>query len=806
MPPMSHKRTNSPVSAAVKILLLACLAMPVWSQTAPSTPFTQCPAIGESLSCGVLIVVNANGSVSIYSDPNVPPYEGSDDTLIGVQNNSSGTITSLPINGGATQIFAFEGDGICDPSTSFYGPVPSGCPFGPYGYEGPGVTFTGINGTFQEATYCDYVDAWLCADGISGSYTAGTVNFSPGIPPGGHAYFALEEALTSGSITVPLSTTCPTSPFPTSASYSSQLTGTGGNGNYRWSLASGSLSPLTLSSTGLVSGTTPAAAVTLSFVLQISDTISDPPQQQPCSIVITPPALTLNCPAPGTATAGTSYSTSCTASGGTPSYNWTYSGLPSWLSGPASGATVNLTGTPPTPPPSSYSFTVTVTDSASPTKQTKSQTITINVGASTLTLNCPAPGTATAGTSYSTSCTASGGTPSFNWTYSGLPSWLSGPASGATVNLTGTPPAPPPSSYSFTVTVTDSASPTKQTKSQTITINVGASTLTLNCPAPGTATAGTSYSTSCTASGGTPSYNWTYSGLPSWLSGPASGATVNLTGTPPAPPPSSYSFTVTVTDSTSPTKQTKSQTITINVPVQPVQGIAITQSSGGAPNQTNLLVSFGQAAQSTYTGTLSLSFQHDPSVTNVPANYVDPAGGFPVSGSSTNLTQNFTVNQGTTQASVQFGLGTVAGTWTVTLTALNTGGASALPSPAPTYTVSVATAAPSITAGSVRIVSLSSSGFSVTLTGFATTRDVASGMFTFAAAAGAQLQGATVTVPFNGLDQSEWFNTAAGQSAGGTFSLTLPFGYSGDPSALGSVTVTLTNSRGQMSAAVSGGT
>lgn len=620
MPPMSHKRTNSPVSAAVKILLLACLAMPVWSQTAPSTPFTQCPAIGESLSCGVLIVVNANGSVSIYSDPNVPPYEGSDDTLIGVQNNSSGTITSLPINGGATQIFAFEGDGICDPSTSFYGPVPSGCPFGPYGYEGPGVTFTGINGTFQEATYCDYVDAWLCADGISGSYTAGTVNFSPGIPPGGHAYFALEEALTSGSITVPLSTTCPTSPFPTSASYSSQLTGTGGNGNYRWSLASGSLSPLTLSSTGLVSGTTPAAAVTLSFVLQISDTISDPPQQQPCSIVITPPALTLNCPAPGTATAGTSYSTSCTASGGTPSYNWTYSGLPSWLSGPASGATVNLTGTPPAPPPSSYSFTVTVTDSASPTKQTKSQTITINV------------------------------------------------------------------------------------------------------------------------------------------------------------------------------------------PVQPVQGIAITQSSGGAPNQTNLLVSFGQAAQSTYTGTLSLSFQHDPSVTNVPANYVDPAGGFPVSGSSTNLTQNFTVNQGTTQASVQFGLGTVAGTWTVTLTALNTGGASALPSPAPTYTVSVATAAPSITAGSVRIVSLSSSGFSVTLTGFATTRDVASGMFTFAAAAGAQLQGATVTVPFNGLDQSEWFNTAAGQSAGGTFSLTLPFGYSGDPSALGSVTVTLTNSRGQMSAAVSGGT
>ncbi len=85
-----------------------------------------------------------------------------------------------------------------------------------------------------------------------------------------------------------------------------------------------------------------------------------------------------------------------------------------------------------------------------------------------------------------------------------------------------------------------------------------------------------------------------------------------------------------------------------------------------------------------------------------------------------------------------------------------------------------------------------SSGFTVTLSGFATTRSVSSATFVFTAAAGATLQGSTVPVSFNGKDQSEWFGTPASLSAGGTFSLSLPFAYTGDPSALGSVSVTLT--------------
>jgi hypothetical protein len=59
-------------------------------------------------------------------------------------------------------------------------------------------------------------------------------------------------------------------------------------------------------------------------------------------------------------------------------------------------------------------------------------------------------------------------------------------------------------------------------------------------------------------------------------------------------------------------------------------------------------------------------------------------------------------------------------------------------------------------------------------------------------------------VPFNGLDQSQWFVTQASLAGGSAFSLQVPFSYAGDPKALGTVTVTLTSSMGT-SEQVSGG-
>jgi hypothetical protein len=365
--------------------------------------------------------------------------------------------------------------------------------------------------------------------------------------------------------------------YAAGASYSATCSASGGTSPYTWSFSS---LPSWLKSSGTsgttitLSGTVPAAPPS-SYSLTVTLTDSTTPTKQTASTTVTINVLSATLivictPASGNYTAGVSYSATCTASGGTSPYTWSFSNLPSWLkSSGTSGTAITLSGTVPAPPPSSYSLTVTVTDSTTPTKQTASTTVTINVLAATLTVICtPASGNYTAGVSYSATCTASGGTSPYTWSFSSLPSWLkSSGTSGAAITLSGTVPAAPPSSYSLTVTVTDSAAPTKQTASTTVTINVLAATLTVICtPASGNYTAGVSYSATCTASGGTSPYTWSFSSLPSWLkSSGTSGAAITLSGTVPAAPPSSYSLTVTVTDSAAPTKQTASTTVTINV-------------------------------------------------------------------------------------------------------------------------------------------------------------------------------------------------------------------------------------------------
>lgn len=138
----------------------------------PAAPFTECPAIGNDTSCGILLDVTDSG-VTVLEDPSQGPYDGADDTLIGVLNQSSKTLGHIEL-GSDNYIFAFDGDGIC---SGFYVGTPAGCPFGPTGYEGPGTEFV-----------------------PSSSYTNGVVNFTSGIASGGTAYFSLEEPLTSSTV------------------------------------------------------------------------------------------------------------------------------------------------------------------------------------------------------------------------------------------------------------------------------------------------------------------------------------------------------------------------------------------------------------------------------------------------------------------------------------------------------------------------------------------------------------------------------------------------------------------------------
>jgi hypothetical protein len=152
------------LTALIFLILFALLPLGSRGQM---PPFNQCPAVGLDSGCAILLVVSPGGSLRVKNDPSQPPYDGVEDTLIGVQNDSDQTILSLPLHS-TTDIFGFDGDGLCNVT-----PRPAGCPFGVTGYEGPGVSFSGI----------------------SADKTSGVVNFAGGIPPGGSVYFSLEEAI-----------------------------------------------------------------------------------------------------------------------------------------------------------------------------------------------------------------------------------------------------------------------------------------------------------------------------------------------------------------------------------------------------------------------------------------------------------------------------------------------------------------------------------------------------------------------------------------------------------------------------------
>ncbi len=141
--------------------------------------FTQCPSAGVNTGCEFLITIGSNSQAPIAADPNAPnngPYDGSDDVLVGIQNNSTSTVFSVPLTGsGSTPLFQFENDGPCTQSP---GPPASSCASDPSGYAGPGITYSGI----------------------SASQQSGTVNIAAGVAPGGTAWFGLEGAPTASQI------------------------------------------------------------------------------------------------------------------------------------------------------------------------------------------------------------------------------------------------------------------------------------------------------------------------------------------------------------------------------------------------------------------------------------------------------------------------------------------------------------------------------------------------------------------------------------------------------------------------------
>ena len=147
-------------------MLLALASLPVFA--APIS-FPECPAVGHDTSgCELLITVTAvdtsgtpsHGNATAFSvatsSPDLGPFDGSNDTLIGVLNLAPVAVSRVIFTvAPGTGTFAFDTDGAClgTGGVSHYSPGPTAmqCLQGQYqtadafDYASTGVTFCSFN-------------------------------------------------------------------------------------------------------------------------------------------------------------------------------------------------------------------------------------------------------------------------------------------------------------------------------------------------------------------------------------------------------------------------------------------------------------------------------------------------------------------------------------------------------------------------------------------------------------------------------------------------------------------------------------
>jgi hypothetical protein len=299
------------------------------------------------------------------------------------------------------------------------------------------------------------------------------------------------------------------------------------------------------------------------------------------------------------------------------------------------------------------------------------------------------------------------------------------------------------------------------------------------------------------AQGGAPPYSWSAVGLPAGLALSPGGV---LSGSPTLPGP--FNTTVAVSDSSSP-RQSASGIYTVTIlPSPSAFSVTISAQPLTITDQPVLAVKLSEPYPLSLRAALSLSFS--PAAAGLPTSGYLPDGSYPGAAlqfASGGTSTTFAVDAGSTSSiPVAVQIGDVAGTIRVMLTSLSTQGGDTvtLASPLSLGSIAVPRLAPITAPGAVQITNLSATGFSVDLVATSTPRDLSSVTFSFSPAAGTQLNNTSFAVSLSDI-ATAWFASNAGQAAGGAFDLTVPFPFSGDMSAIGSVSVALTNSVGASS-------
>ncbi len=215
----------------------------------------------------------------------------------------------------------------------------------------------------------------------------------------------------------------------------------------------------------------------------------------------------------------------------------------------------------------------------------------------------------------------------------------------------------------------------------------------------------------------------------------------------------------------------------------PTLTINLTPTPTGYLQQPAMTITASSAYSSEIDGNVALTFSSNSSTGGTDQTIQFSTGG---------ATVNFTIPAGSTQAnfsgapSVSFSTGTVAGTTTLIANLTAPTSASAVA----TQTVTTQRTFPTIT--SVKL-NQTSGVVTVVVTGYSPTDEVVGGVFFFALSSNASITQNDIGVSVSPEFQTYYANTSS-YATGSEFTLSVPFGVTGNPLDLVGVTVTLLNS------------
>jgi hypothetical protein len=360
------------------------------------------------------------------------------------------------------------------------------------------------------------------------------------------------------AFTTPSSQTATLPGAQTNTAYSYTFAVSGGTGTKSYVVVSGNSLPpgLSLSTSGVISGTVTGAVQSYNSGIRVTDQSSNPAiLGGSFTINVTAAPLVFNTPTLNTGTVGTAYSQQLTATGGTGTLTYTVNTGTLTGTGLTLSSSGLLSGTPTADTSvSGTALTFKVTDSAAPTPATQTTgSANLVINPTPLVVTTTSLPSGTAGVAYSDQLTYTGGTGTVTWTQAAgtLPSPLS-LSSGGLISGTVTS-ATTASGLAFKATDTPDQGRTAQTQtvsglSLTIASATPPSITTTSLP---NGTTNVAYSQSIATSGGTAPFTWSISSgaLPAGLS--INSSTGVISGTPTTTIAVTSNFTVKIVDAAS---------------------------------------------------------------------------------------------------------------------------------------------------------------------------------------------------------------------------------------------------------------